>query len=91
MTPVEIVDAAISENVHVIGLSILSGSHTPLVKDVITHLKEKNRNNIPVVVGGIIPEKDAIELKKSGVSQVYTPKDFELNKIISDLIEIVDV
>ena len=91
LTPVEIVDAAISENVHVIGLSILSGSHTPLVKDVITHLKEKNRNNIPVVVGGIIPEKDAIELKKSGVSQVYTPKDFELNKIISDLIEIVDV
>ena len=91
LTPVEIVDAAISENVHVIGLSILSGSHTPLVKDVITHLKEKNRNDIPVVVGGIIPEKDAIELKKSGVSQVYTPKDFELNKIISDLIEIVDV
>ena len=91
LTPVEIVDAAISENVHVIGLSILSGSHTPLVKDVITHLKEKNRNDIPVVVGGIIPEKDAIELKKAGVSQVYTPKDFELNKIISDLIEIVDV
>ncbi|MBL6854886.1 MAG: protein meaA [Rhodobacteraceae bacterium] len=91
LTPVEIVDAAISENVHVIGLSILSGSHTPLVKDVITHLKEKNRYDIPVVVGGIIPEKDAIELKKSGVSQVYTPKDFELNKIISDLIEIVDV
>ena len=91
LTPVEIVDAAISENVHVIGLSILSGSHTPLVKDVITHLKEKNRNDIPVVVGGIIPKKDAIELKKSGVSQVYTPKDFELNKIISDLIEIVDV
>ena len=91
LTPVEIVDAAISEKVHVIGLSILSGSHTPLVKDVITHLKEKNRNDIPVVVGGIIPEKDAIELKKSGVSQVYTPKDFELNKIISDLIEIVDV
>ena len=91
LTPVEIVDAAISENVHVIGLSILSGSHTPLIKDVITHLKEKNRNDIPVVVGGIIPEKDAIELKKSGVSQVYTPKDFELNKIISDLIEIVDV
>ena len=91
LTPVEIVDSAISENVHVIGLSILSGSHTPLVKDVITHLKEKNRNDIPVVVGGIIPEKDAIELKKSGVSQVYTPKDFELNKIISDLIEIVDV
>ena len=91
LTPVEIVDAAISENVHVIGLSILSGRHTQLVKDVITHLKEKNRNDIPVVVGGIIPEKDAIELKKSGVSQVYTPKDFELNKIISDLIEIVDV
>ena len=91
LTPVEIVDAAISENVHVIGLSILSGRHTQLVKDVITHLKEKNRNDIPVVVGGIIPKKDAIELKKSGVSQVYTPKDFELNKIISDLIEIVDV
>lgn len=91
LTPVEIVDAAISENVHVIGLSILSGSHTPLVKDVLKKLRDKNRNDIPVVVGGIIPEKDAIDLIKSGVSQVYTPKDFELNKIISDLIEIVDV
>ena len=91
LTPNEIVDAAILENVHVIGLSILSGSHTPLVKDVLKRLKDKDRQDIPVVVGGIIPEKDAIDLKKSGVSQVYTPKDFELNKIIADLIEIVDV
>jgi (2R)-ethylmalonyl-CoA mutase len=58
---------------------------------VLKKLRDKNRNDIPVVVGGIIPEKDAIDLIKSGVSQVYTPKDFELNKIISDLIEIVDV
>ena len=91
LTPNEIVDAAILENVHVIGLSILSGSHTPLVKDVLKRLKDKGRHDIPVVVGGIIPEKDAKDLKKSGVSQVYTPKDFKLNKIIADLIEIVDV
>ena len=91
LTPNEIVDAAILENVHVIGLSILSGSHTPLVKDVLKRLKDKDRQDIPVVVGGIIPEKDAIDLKKAGVCQVYTPKDFELNKIIADLIEIVDV
>ena len=91
LTPNEIVDAAILENVHVIGLSILSGSHTPLVKDVLKRLKDKDRHDIPVVVGGIIPDKDAKDLKKSGVSQVYTPKDFKLNKIIADLIEIVDV
>ena len=63
----------------------------PLVKDVIDQLKMRGRKDIPLVVGGIIPEKDANKLKKLGVSKVYTPKDFELNKIISDLIEIVDV
>ena len=58
---------------------------------MLKRLKDKDRQDIPVVVGGIIPEKDTIDLKKAGVSQVYTPKDFELNKIIADLIEIVDV
>ena len=90
LTPTEIVDAALREEAHVIGLSILSGSHVPLVKDVIDQLKMRGRKDIPLVVGGIIPEKDANKLKKLGVSKVYTPKDFELNKIMFDLIEIVE-
>ena len=90
LTPSEIVDAALREEAHVIGLSILSGSHVPLVKDVIDQLKMRGRKDIPLVVGGIIPEKDANKLKKLGVSKVYTPKDFELNKIMFDLIEIVE-
>ena len=90
LTPSEIVDAALREEAHVIGLSILSGSHVPLVKDVIDQLTMRGRKDIPLVVGGIIPEKDANKLKKLGVSKVYTPKDFELNKIMFDLIEIVE-
>ena len=90
LTPSEIVDAALREEVHVIGLSILSGSHVPLVKDVIDQLTIRGRKDIPLVVGGIIPERDANELKKLGVSKVYTPKDFELNKIMFDLIDVVD-
>ena len=90
LTPSEIVDAALREEAHVIGLSILSGSHVPLVKDVIDQLKMRGRKDIPLVVGGIIPEKDANKLKKLGVSKVYTTKDIELNKIMFDLIEIVE-
>jgi (2R)-ethylmalonyl-CoA mutase len=90
LTPAEIVQAAREENVHVVGLSILSGSHLPLVKDVLAGLRAAGRDDVPVVVGGIIPPEDARALKQFGVAAVYTPKDFELNRIMSDLVEIVE-
>jgi len=89
LTPEEIVDAARKEKAHVIGLSILSGSHMPLVKDVVGRIKEAGLD-VPVVAGGIIPPEDAAELEKAGVAAVYTPKDFELNRIMSDLVRIVE-
>jgi (2R)-ethylmalonyl-CoA mutase len=90
LTPAEIVQTATKEDVHVVGLSILSGSHLPLVKDVVAGLREAGRDDMPVVVGGIIPPEDARALKQFGVAAVYTPKDFELNRIMSDLVEIVE-
>jgi (2R)-ethylmalonyl-CoA mutase len=90
LTPAEIVQAASQEDVHVVGLSILSGSHLPLVKDVVAGLREAGLDEVPVVVGGIIPPEDAQALKQFGVAAVYTPKDFELNRIMSDLVQIVD-
>jgi ethylmalonyl-CoA mutase len=90
LTPAEIVRAASDENVHVVGLSILSGSHLPLVKDVVAGMREAGLDEVPVVVGGIIPPEDAAALKQFGVAAVYTPKDFELNRIMSDLVQIVD-
>jgi (2R)-ethylmalonyl-CoA mutase len=89
LTPEEIVDAARKEKAHVIGLSVLSGSHLPLVHDVVGRMKEAGLD-VPLVVGGIIPPEDAAELEKSGVAAVYTPKDFELNRIMSDLVRIVE-
>jgi ethylmalonyl-CoA mutase len=90
LTPAEIVDAARAKDVHVVGLSILSGSHMPLVKDVVARLREAGLDGVPVVVGGIIPPDDAAELKESGVAAVYTPKDFELNQVMSDVLRIVE-
>ena len=89
LTPEEIVDAAQKEDAHVIGLSILSGSHIPLISEVMERLRERNLN-IPVVAGGIIPEEDAAKLRAIGVARVYTPKDFELNRIMEDIVTIVD-
>jgi (2R)-ethylmalonyl-CoA mutase len=89
LTPEEIVDAARKENAHVIGLSVLSGSHLPLVADVVARMKEAGMT-MPVVVGGIIPPEDAAAMEKSGVAAVYTPKDFELNRIMSDVVRIVE-
>ena len=80
---------ALDEQAHVIGLSVLSGSHLPLVEDVVGRMKEAGLD-VPVVVGGIIPPEDAVELEKVGVAAVYTPKDFELNRIMSDLVRIVE-
>ena len=90
LTPEEIVTAAQNGNVHVIGLSILSGSHIPLVSDVMARLKTAGITHIPVIAGGIIPEDDARELRALGVAKVYTPKDFELNKIMADIVTLVD-
>ena len=90
LTPAEIVDAARDKNVHVVGLSILSGSHLPLVEDVMTRLRAAGLDDVAVVVGGIIPPDDAAALKQSGVAAVYTPKDFELNRMMSDVLRIVE-
>src|ERR1700722_18386899 len=90
LTPEAIVAAAAKGNVHVVGLSILSGSHMPLVHDVVARMKDAGLADVPIVVGGIIPPQDASVLKSAGVAEVYTPKDFELNRIMSDLVRIVE-
>ncbi|MEA2877813.1 MAG: ethylmalonyl-CoA mutase [Hyphomicrobiales bacterium] len=90
LTPAEIVSTAREERVHVIGLSILSGSHVPLVRDVVARMREAGLSDVPVIVGGIIPPEDAETLKAAGVAAVYTPKDFELNRIMADIVRIVD-
>ncbi|HXY90716.1 MAG TPA: cobalamin-dependent protein, partial [Xanthobacteraceae bacterium] len=89
LTPAEIVDAAQKEKVHMVGLSILSGSHVPLVHEVMEKLRGEGLN-VPVVVGGIIPPEDEALLKKSGVAAVFTPKDYEVNRILTDLVKIVE-
>ena len=90
LTPAEIVSSAREEGVHVVGLSILSGSHLPLVKDVVAGLRNAGLDRVPVVVGGIIPPDDAAALKQFGVAAVYTPKDFELTRIMTDVVRIVE-
>ena len=90
LTPEQIVSAALDEGVHVVGLSILSGSHVPLVTEIMERMKAADLDDVPVVVGGIIPPADAKILKAAGVSAVYTPKDFDLNAIMSDILDIVE-
>ena len=89
-TPEGIAAAAAEKRAHIIGLSILSGSHLPLVAEVIARLKEAGVTDVPVVVGGIIPPQDAVALKEAEVAGIYTPKDFELNRIMSDLCRIAE-
>jgi (2R)-ethylmalonyl-CoA mutase len=89
LTPAQIVNAALEEGVHVVGLSILSGSHLPLIKEVMDRMRAAGLDDVPVVAGGIIPDADAAELKAYGVARVYTPKDFELNKIMADIVALV--
>jgi ethylmalonyl-CoA mutase len=90
LTADAIATAAVEQNVHVVGLSILSGSHLPLVHEVMARLRANGITKLPVVVGGIIPPQDARALKDAGVAEVYTPKDFELNRIMAELIRIVE-
>ncbi len=90
LTPAEIVAAAQAEGAHVVGLSILSGSHLPLIAEVIERMAAAGLAKVPVVVGGIIPEADAEQLRALGVAAVYTPKDFELNRIMFDIVGLVE-
>ncbi len=90
MRPEEIVAAAVAEDVDVIGLSILSGSHRTLVLQVLEGLKSAGVADVPVVVGGIIPEEDADYLRKQGVSAVFTPKDFDTTSIMSEIVKLLE-
>ena len=90
LTPAEIVAAAKEKRAHVIGLSILSGSHLDLVRDVVRLLREAGLERTPVVVGGIIPPADALALKQMGVAGVYTPKDFRITEIMGDVVKLVE-
>ncbi|MFE4719078.1 protein meaA [Streptomyces sp. NPDC056728] len=87
LTPEQIVSAALAEDVHCVGLSILSGSHSALVPDVLERLREAGAAEIPVIVGGIIPNGDAEDLKRAGVAAVFTPKDFGITEIIGRIVD----
>src|SRR2546421_4673126 len=88
LTPSEIATSALQEGVHVVGLSILSGSHRELIPLVVDELREAGVE-VPIVVGGIIPEADVAPLREAGVDAVYTPKDFDLSRIMRDIVELV--
>ena len=90
LTPEEIVNAAQKDEAHVVGLSILSGSHIPLIEDLMARMEKAGLGHVAVIVGGIIPEEDAARLRAMGVARVYTPKDFELNVIMKDIVELAD-
>jgi (2R)-ethylmalonyl-CoA mutase len=90
LTPEEIATSAVQEDVDVVGLSILSGSHVSLVREVAQRLREAGLGDVPVVVGGIIPPDDVNILKQCGASAVYTPKDFQLNEIMAGIVELVE-
>ncbi|OUS05821.1 protein meaA [Rhodobacterales bacterium 52_120_T64] len=88
MTPESIVEAALSEKVHIVGLSILSGSHRPLIAEVMERMHDAGLD-IPVIVGGIIPDEDCEALIENGIARIYTPKDFDLNRIMLDIVALV--
>lgn len=90
LTPEQIVAKAGEDGAHVVGLSILSGSHLPLVQDVMERMRAAGLSHVPVIVGGIIPDEDAERLRAMGVTRVYTPKDFELNRIMMDIVAMVE-
>ncbi|MBT8425504.1 MAG: cobalamin-dependent protein, partial [Silicimonas sp.] len=90
LTPSEIVAAARETGAHVVGLSILSGSHLPLIEETLAEMAAAGLGELPLVVGGIIPDVDAQRLRAMGVARVYTPKDFELNRIMFDIVALAD-
>jgi (2R)-ethylmalonyl-CoA mutase len=89
LTPQQIVAAAVAEDVHCIGLSILSGSHMELVPDVLDGLRDAGLSDIPVIVGGIIPDSDGRRLRELGVAAVYTPKDYGLTEIMGGIVDVI--
>jgi (2R)-ethylmalonyl-CoA mutase len=89
-TPAEIVARAKEGKAHVVGLSILSGSHLDLVQEVVRLMRAEGMDHVPVVVGGIIPPEDALVLRQMGVVRVYTPKDFQLTGIMADVVKTVE-
>jgi (2R)-ethylmalonyl-CoA mutase len=89
LTPAQIVSAAVEEDVHVVGLSVLSGSHLQVVPAVLTGLRDAGLDDVPVVVGGIIPDGDARRLRELGVARVFTPKDFGLTDIMGEVVEVI--
>ncbi|HEY3147019.1 MAG TPA: methylmalonyl-CoA mutase family protein, partial [Dongiaceae bacterium] len=90
LTPAEIASAALAGSVHVIGLSILSGSHITLVEEVMDRLRAGGLGDIPVVVGGIVPPEDAERLKAMGVARIYTPKDYDVCRIMREIVDLVE-
>ncbi len=90
LTPEDIVASAKETGAHVVGLSILSGSHIPLVEELMERMGAAGLGDVPVIVGGIIPDEDAVRLREMGVARVYTPKDFELNSIMRDIVALAD-
>jgi (2R)-ethylmalonyl-CoA mutase len=88
-TPAQLVSSALEEGVHLVGLSILSGSHMEIVPGILDAMNKSGLGSVPVVVGGIIPDEDARKLEKLGVARVFTPRDFELDAIIGDLVHII--
>ena len=90
LTPEQIVAAATDSEAHVVGLSILSGSHLPLIEELMDRMRAAGLSHVPVVVGGIIPDEDATRLTEMGVARVYTPKDFELNRIMFDIVALAE-
>jgi (2R)-ethylmalonyl-CoA mutase len=90
LTPAQIVAAAVEEDVDVVGLSVLSGSHLSVVPDVLDGLRDAGLDDVPVVVGGIIPEADAARLRELGVARVFTPKDFEITEVLGHIVEAVE-
>jgi (2R)-ethylmalonyl-CoA mutase len=89
LTPAQIVAAAVEEDVHVVGLSILSGSHLDAVPAVLDGLRDAGLTDVPVIVGGIIPEGDAARLRAAGVARVFTPKDYELTEIMDEIVTVI--
>jgi (2R)-ethylmalonyl-CoA mutase len=90
LTPDEIIRAVLRDDVHVVGLSILSGSHMPLISEMMDKMRAQGLGYIPVIVGGIIPDEDATALATMGIARVYTPKDFQLNRIMDDIVTLAD-
>ncbi|CCG40594.1 protein meaA [Magnetospirillum molischianum] len=90
LTPAQIVNAALEESVHVVGLSILSGSHLPLIADILDRMRSAGLGDIPVVAGGIIPPEDERTLLAAGCARIYTPKDYDITRIMGDILDLLE-